>query len=24
LEARVMGVLSGGSYRPEALLVCRP
>lgn len=24
LEARVMGVLSGGSYRPQALLGCRP
>ena len=23
LEARVMGVLSGGSYRPQALLACR-
>jgi hypothetical protein len=24
LEALVMGVLSGGSYRPQALLACRP
>jgi SAM-dependent methyltransferase len=24
LEARVMGVLSGGSYRPQAFLACRP
>lgn len=24
LEARIMGVLSGGSYRPQALLGCRP
>jgi ubiquinone/menaquinone biosynthesis C-methylase UbiE len=24
LEARIMGVLSGGSYRPQALLAIRP